>query len=759
VLCRILLSLLRSSLRNEGMDARVLKISKRKKVVLGIFLVALLSVVVVFALMNTVMSDKGKFYGDQPVEFSATKEFSTNKDVVQAVLKGSIYETGSNMTVFGACLDGKGYLLPSADANFTAWYPNGTIMMQNQPMTRVMDGGNATGRWLIHVTMGDTIGTYFTQIRCDYKNEYAIAFGEWQNPEWVKKIGDTYTTLLGVNATVGSIYATLQGVSVDLNDFRNDVSSNFSQMLFLLQSINGTNVTMTDYTTRLREIYNQQRQMDRSSWVVDAENPAYMLGSEAHEFVAVDVADKSHVAVAGSDGYYGEWDGESWSFGNRSDVVWYGASTLAGPVGYTVYAGRQGGEGIIDVFMLNGSGWRPVYSVNGGELQTINDAWFNATGSSTLLDIAVFHPSNDPIGPVYMYALTSTGVVAFSADQGVTWQDAFAAYGVTELSAARHGRISHVVSNELGAQPGYRVAFIAGDSFAYFDGMNFTKRSVSGTLRDVVLLRDNLGYVTGVDGVGKAAVWKWDGNALTQVYVAQSSNPVSIVANAEDDVWVVTNDPSVYYHYDGFAWKYETFAYSNVSGVLISFLGDTSLLVGLQDAAMIDGTAGYAVGNDGLIMKYYSAWDMRFDEVLRRIIESDVKIVNVSVQLNQSTSQLLDAIEKITLTGNVSVDFSELINITRAMNESLSAQIGAIDGKMEQMNASMQIKLDAIESNVTYTQVYLENVVEPFISNILVSLGIIEAKLNQSIELQNQTLQNVTKLVEYAERPRAWTTQ
>jgi hypothetical protein len=110
---------------------------------------------------------------------------------LKAMLKGSIYETGENMTVFGACFDGYGYLIqdPTLNATLSSWYPNGTIWEQDAPMTAVLNStAGTTGKWLYTVNMGAQMGTYLTEITCRYLGDTANAYGEWQNPDWVKRI-------------------------------------------------------------------------------------------------------------------------------------------------------------------------------------------------------------------------------------------------------------------------------------------------------------------------------------------------------------------------------------------------------------------------------------------------------------------------------------------------------------------------------------------------------------------------------------------
>jgi hypothetical protein len=206
------------------------------------------------------------------------------------MVKGSIYENGSNMTVFGACFDGDGVLLPEADTLFTAWYPNGSIMIgPNATMDPILEDYqgyfvNGTGRWKIHVTMGDVIGTYLTEMRCILDvpgpiDEVAIAFGEWQNPEWVKRIGDA-------QAVTNLSYTLLQNLSSRVDTYYNNTQNNFSTVVSLINSIS---VTSSSDSEKLDELSRQLADLQKNRWTIDQTNPFYVLGSGDRNLVAIDM--------------------------------------------------------------------------------------------------------------------------------------------------------------------------------------------------------------------------------------------------------------------------------------------------------------------------------------------------------------------------------------------------------------------------------------------------------------------------------------
>ena len=131
-------------------------LGREKKLVVWSFVFLFTTVVAMGLFMERTVSvtkygEQSSFDASQPVGYTELGEESSNGKI-KAMLKGSIYETGSNMTVFGACFDGDGYPLPEADAKFTAWYPNGSIVTgPNATMDKIYDDfagyhPNGTGR-------------------------------------------------------------------------------------------------------------------------------------------------------------------------------------------------------------------------------------------------------------------------------------------------------------------------------------------------------------------------------------------------------------------------------------------------------------------------------------------------------------------------------------------------------------------------------------------------------------------------------------
>ena len=861
-----------------------------KKVVLSSF-IFVLSVVAVMGIMleDTVGVNKygiGKdgFSGDQPTQYTQISEASSGSGL-KAMIKGSIYETGSNMTVYGACFDGDGYLLPDAAATFTAWYPNGTIVTgPNATMDMIYYDAfgyhlNGTGRWKIHVTMSDTIGTYLTEIRCDYDGQWAVAFGEWQNPEWVKKIGDTYLSSLNMSSMVNNISSMVQSMSSTLNEFKNDTNNNFSTVISTINNIQSAIISGTATPAMIDELSRLIHSVDMNIWTIDPKDPFFVLGSGTNNFHAIDALNPNSVHAVGYEvAVY--WDGETWTYRNMTGTDLYGVSVLPSNYPYAWYVGT------------NLSNSLPIISVNGA---TPYQPTLPGDTSTGLNDVRLFQRPNDPSGAFYGYLFANDGRVYYSSDSGSTWS-----YLVT-LDPGTGGRLSEVVDNYGNGVPvdGYAIMAGQGSKVSVWDGSSLLNYSVNGNVTGVSLLYGDLGYVVSEGTDSLAHIYKWNGTSLTETYTINDTGivPKGIDAVASNDVWLVTESPSTFYHFDGTKWEYATVPSGSFVSVMISF-GNTTFTSGISDISMINGKAGYAVGSDGLIMIYQSHYDNRIDELLSNLtaqlgslnlnltpITNYLDAMNLTIedirtntslaiymlqQLNQSISNIsVTAVVNLTevnvalaqmnttintidgrtynmslllnamnlsisdmnsvMMGNFTIinnkldtldinltdirtvvnyinttllDFkaeaiADLIEINQTtqntnvvvnqinttvnnmytavsnMNLSMMAEFSALNIKLDAMNSSLQFKLDNVLNNVTYSQLYMESTLFPMLNAtyentlaILAYLGIIDSKLNVTIELQNATLQIVNQtqqdidiLINKSNRIRAWITQ
>ena len=141
------------------------------------------------------------------------QDAETGSLTVKAAVKGSIYETGEQVSVFGTCLNETDGGIVGSTAMMSSWYPNGTVFFQNLTMGAVQDG-----YFLYSGPMAAVSGTYLTEFDC-YVPGIASpvkAFGEWQNPRWVQQIGNMNSTVSSINNTVTNVYndtQTLQNIT------------------------------------------------------------------------------------------------------------------------------------------------------------------------------------------------------------------------------------------------------------------------------------------------------------------------------------------------------------------------------------------------------------------------------------------------------------------------------------------------------------------------------------------------------------------
>lgn len=708
------------------------KLSGEKKWVIGTFLF----LITVFSITALAMESKTSVYpngllekyfsSDLPAEYTTLSEKASSSGL-KAIVKGSIYEPGSNMTVFGACFDGDGFLLPDADAKFSAWYPNGTILMQNATMFKIYDDStgyyvNGTGRWGIHVTMGDTVGTYLTELRCTYEGDWAISFGEWQNPEWVQRIRT-------INNLTEDTNLMIYNVSNQIVDLKNTTENGFSNVTTILNSISVSGGVNAEDVRELRELV---QSLDMNMWVLDDNNPYYVLGSGVHSWSAVDILNENSVVAVSSESDYARWDGSSWENtnvnvqeGTPGQYEFTGVSQLSANVPYAWIVGKDTVSG------------NPIMSVNGAAPTSPGFV----TGNS-FNDIKLFQDPNNPSGDFFVYVLEDNGVISKSEDSGSSWST------LATMANDSKGRISQVVENyDVNAQlDGYTVMIGQGNEVVVTDGTTVNNFTVSGIVKDVSLLYYNIGYVV-VEEATSTKIYKYDGSSLSEEYEIQDASivPVGVSILAQDDVWVATQDPSVFYHFNGRTWEYSRVGYSDAVSVIINF-GGSNATVGLNDVDMQNSKVGYAVGSDGMILVFKNHYDVRFDDALNSLIN----ITNNTVNLQSSVD--------------------DLYNLSVVMNSSIQSSYDSLYNFLDQINTTVNYKLDNVLQNVTYTQLYLDNTLFPLINGtyentilILQRLGILEAKINQTIELQNQTLGIVNStagqvdiLVNKSNRIHAW---
>lgn len=712
--------------------------SNEKKAVLVtcVFLFATFGFMGVFMENTVAVSRYGNglstFSGDLPIGYDPIGE-DASSNRIRAIVKGSIYETGDNMTVFGACFDGDGYLLPEAEVEFTAWYPNGTVMLGPfAPMYPILEGFegtsiNSSGRWGIHVTMGNTVGTYLTEMRCTYEDQWAIAFGEWQNPAWVVRIR--------------SIDDQVSNISQVISQFQNNTNTNLTQ---IINSINQISIADVDVNPEsFFELHQHLRSIDPNLWVVDKRNPFFITGSDAHNFASIDMLNERAIVAASYDGYVVWWDGDAWEEQLVSSAEFRDVSILPATNLYYWAVGTNGAN--------------PRISINGNALQALT----LPGGSPTAFNaVKLFQSPTNPSGAYLTYLL---------GDDGSLYRSINSASSFTlehSLDAEQYGSISQIVENHgvNAQQNSYMMMAGQGSTVVVGDGLTYTQYGVSGDVRGVELIYHNLGYVITKD-ITDSKIYIFNGTNMTLDHTIQNAQiePTGIAANGESDVWVVTKDPSTFYHFNGRNWQYSAVGFGAVVAAVINFNSvNATQYEGIQSIVMRNHGTGYAVGGDGIILRYQSHSNDQFEKIL--------------TMMEQDTQEILLGLQNITVGnvtfGNLSSAMSFLTNFVIEFNESTSQSLEIIDFKLDQFNVSVQYELENILNNVTYTQLYLETTLMPMLNAtyqntllILQQLGIIEAQINQTIELQNQTInivnqtaQDVDELLNRSRRIRAWVT-
>lgn len=204
---------------------------------------------------------------DESVMFYVDDVVVSEERTLHALVKGSIYGTGEAVSVFGTCLDGDDEVINGTYAVMSSWYPNGTVFFSNVSM-----GELSLGYYLYNGVMNAVQGTYLTELRCmvNGSDQFALAWGEWQNPLWVEQIGYinesieiTWDKIDQINVTLGNVYTNLsQEIYVVGQIANNSVDRNDSYIVYLLSQI--INTTTPPSSGSLVD------------WTEDADTPVYM---------------------------------------------------------------------------------------------------------------------------------------------------------------------------------------------------------------------------------------------------------------------------------------------------------------------------------------------------------------------------------------------------------------------------------------------------------------------------------------------------
>jgi hypothetical protein len=370
--------------------------------------------------------------------------------------------------------------------------------------------------------------------------------------------------------------------------------------------------------------------------------------------------------------------------------------------------------------------------------------------------------------------LTNDGQLHISNDYGVSWSSS----GVV-LDAAEKGRMS--ISVDQASAAGMKILGVQGSDVFEYDGSLTIIQTLPFTLTAVDLINATNGYVAGNNST-HLVVWQFNGTGLEQVFsVAQSGfQATGIAAHYEAHIWLTTQNPDVMYFYDGQAWEYSPLGGGQLSTVVVSFGNLTA--GGIQDLSMSSSREGYVVGADGLILKLNSPSEARFNVIMDQLSALNQSLANINLsglnlsQFNFNLSQfnLSNLNISVNLSGlNISVNLTgDVLAYLQDINATLNTEFNTTLTFLDQMNQSVQFSLNNALTNLTYTQLYLQTEIQPMLNStyqntilILQQMGILEAQVNETIRLQNETLgivnqtaQDIDLLLNRSNRMRSWVT-
>lgn len=178
-----------------------------KKIINNAILICLICLISVFALMVYTLPkqsiivqtpDEKIIYLQQ--ECTSKKCEQDNFQVIEtpsnqllnAKVFGTIYEDRDNATIWGTCSNNENKPLES-NATINLFYPNSTLLLNKSNMSRV-----STGIFNLTVALDSTRGNYLIMLNCSEGANSAVAYAEFQNPNWANKIQDIVTDVRDV---------------------------------------------------------------------------------------------------------------------------------------------------------------------------------------------------------------------------------------------------------------------------------------------------------------------------------------------------------------------------------------------------------------------------------------------------------------------------------------------------------------------------------------------------------------------------------
>lgn len=252
-----------------------------------------------------------KLYGVDGSELSINKgdagffveksvEQPVKNNVLKALVKGSVYESGEIVSVFGTCLDehdrpvgGNGTF-----ALLSAWYPNGTQYLSNYSMQEIQDG-----YYLYTGPMNVVGGTYLTQIECVLRDNHSVtakAFGEWQNPAWVRRIRNVSLQVNDIQQNISDLQQDVKNITVTIGNVSFEMNRSFEITWEKLDMINAT----------INETYN------------NLSDQIYIVGQIANSSVDRNDSYIAQLLQQLSDNFHvGNWSGRHVNFTEDADPV------------------------------------------------------------------------------------------------------------------------------------------------------------------------------------------------------------------------------------------------------------------------------------------------------------------------------------------------------------------------------------------------------------------------------------------------------
>jgi hypothetical protein len=748
-----------------------MKFGKFLLIVFGV-LVAITAVMGVLMSQNTTIEKaiEVTFQGDKPLYYTELGSSSTDPSKLKAMVKGSIYETGEYMTVYGACFRGDGSLLPTSNASFSSWYNNGTLWHNESWMTPIMEDGAPSGRWMISMNMSSHPGTYLTQIHCYWSGQEAFAFGEWQNTDWANRISNIQQYVQQINGTTTLIYDVVNNITIQIDNqtvtiinaideltnltinhynnltlqitnFEGDVQNNFSTVINNLYDLNVSLATESENAERQRAaIYDLAHAINPCYWKLDTSDPYYTGTPNSYDFQAVDMSSEDNVwAVddAGNIVYFNgtenstPGDGTGWNLDANPGFSWYGVSALEANTNYGWVVGDNGTD--------------CYYSIN-----TATPVELTATTAASCYDIVTY----------YTPSLVGAYVVATNGDilhyNGTAWNL------INNTGETGYARMDMLQDNTY-------LFVVQGDKMSVVDvsDNSVTEYTQSGAdFKDVSAVYND--YVYLVSNETPFKVYSWDGSVFNQEFVATGSltTPEGIKAHDKFDVWVVTDTPGAYFKYDGKQWAFAEYPYSAFIGIVIGF--NVSAGLDMHDIYMFNEKQGYTVGDDGLIMEYSCHWDERFDEVISQLEAQEGlcdiydcpgliwNLTNITLAMNASIMQEFSDLRAflVNMNNTMVARFDTLDIFLSAFNASVDADFDTVFNLLDDLNYTINFRFDNVSAELVDIDNFLINMNYTMVSNfndVFTRFSYIDSNLTyiqqQIIDLDNAMASNFTNIV------------